>query len=468
MMNTVPINVVGQSDLSRSRQFSSQTCINLYPEINQSAKNNSSLMCWPGMKAFASSATYAEDRGMHVFRNQLYKISGPYLYKISSSGVYTNIGFIGGSGRATFADDGFVMAIVADGNVFSYDETTFQMLSDVDFETPNSVSFLNNQWIYDGNRGNFVVSSVSEPGVIDGLNYASAEAIGDDLIRTYCFNQVLYLFGEKSTESWYNSGAGNPPFDRIEGGLIQKGIAGVYCIANTDQFVYFLGDDMSVYQLTGYQVRSIMTASIAREIESYSTVSDCVFYALKLQGQDFIVMDFPSEDKTWCYSETTNFWFQLSSGVDGGKHLATSYAYCYGKHLVAVNEDVHEWDVETFTDLGAVQIKERIIAPIDASIANAPGRRLMMNRFELLMQVGVGVPSGQGSNPVVMLSLSPDGGESWGAEYQVGIGQGGRYQTRVEWYHLESFYTGVIKIRFSDPVFVGIFSAAIDIDLAGY
>ena len=84
------------------------------------------------------------------------------------------------------------------------------------------------------------------------------------------------------------------------------------------------------------------------------------------------------------------------------------------------------------------------------------------------VQVGVGVPSGQGSNPVVMLSLSPDGGESWGAEYQVGIGQGGRYQTRVEWYHLESFYTGVIKIRFSDPVFVGIFSAAIDIDLAGY
>jgi len=67
-----------------------------------------------------------------------------------------------------------------------------------------------------------------------------------------------------------------------------------------------------------------------------------------------------------------------------------------------------------------------------------------------------------------MLSLSTDGGETFGAEYHIPIGAGGQYQKRVEWYHMESFYSGVIRIRFSDPVFVGMYSAAIDLDLAGY
>lgn len=468
MMKTVAINVAGQADLSRSRQYTRQTCINLYPEINPNAKTPVAMMCWPGMKAFGTASSTEVDRGMYVFIGELYKVQGNSLYKIDIGGNYTTIGTIKGSGFTSFTDDGFQMTFVTGGYVYNWDGTTLTELTDVDLQTPNAVAFLNNQWIYDGNGGTFVVSNVGTPGTLDGLNYATAEAIGDDIIRPYAFNQVLYLFGERSIESWYNSGVGTPPFDRIEGGLIQKGIAGVHCISNTDQFVYFLGDDRSVYQLANYNVRTIMTASMAHEIESYATVSDAVFYTLRLEGNEFIVMDFPTAGKTWCYVENSQFWFQLSSGVNGGAHLATSYAYCYGKHLVGSQGNVYEWSLDTYTDLGDAQVKERILAPIDGSMFGAPGKRVMMNRFELIMQVGVGTATGQGSNPVVMFSLSPDGGETWGAEYQVSIGQGGRYQTRVEWYHIESFYSGVIKIRFSDPVFIGMFSAAIDVDLAGY
>lgn len=468
MMQTVPINIAGPADLSRARQYTRQTCINLYPSVDPVARTPVAMMCWPGLKTFSTSGSADADRGVYVFKNELYKISGNTLYKVNSVGGLTTIGTVGGSGYTTWTDDGFQMTFVTGGLVYNYDGTTLTQLTDPDLQTPNAVAFLNNQWIYDGDGGTFVVSNVGAPGTIDGLNYASAEALGDDIIRPYAFNQVLYLMGEKSIESWYNSGVGSPPFDRIEGGLIQKGIAGVHCVTNTDQFVYFLGDDRSVYQLANYSVRPVTTEAMAREFEGYATVSDCVFYNLKLEGQDFIVMDFPTAGKTWCYSETANFWFQLSSGVDEGRHLATSYAYCYGKHLVGSTGYVYEWSLTTYDDLGNPQVKERILAPIHGEMMQAPGKRLMMNRFELIMQTGVGTATGQGSNPVVMFSLSPDGGESWGAEYQVSIGQGGRYQTRVEWYHIESFYAGVIRIRFTDPVFVGMFSGAIDIDLAGY
>lgn len=468
MMQTVPINVAGMADLSRSRQYTRQTCINLYPEIDPNARSPVAMMCWPGLKAFGTTSSTEVDRGMYVFQGELYKVQGNTLYKIDVGGNYTTIGTIAGSGYTTWTDDGFQMTFVTGGLVYNWDGTTLTQLTDVDLQTPNAVAFLNNQWIYDGDGGTFVVSNVGAPGTIEGLNYASAEALGDDIIRPYAFNQILYLMGEKSIESWYNSGVGSPPFDRIEGGLIQKGIAGVHCVTNTDTYVYFLGDDRAVYQLANYSVNPIITPAMANEFEGYATVSDCVFYPVRLQGQEFIVMDFPTAGKTWCYSETASFWFQLSSGTSGGRHLATSYAYCYGKHLAGSEGNVYEWSLTTYDDLGAAQVKERTLAPIHGGMMNMPGKRLMMNRFELIMQVGVGTATGQGSNPVVMFSLSPDGGETWGAEYQVSIGQGGRYQTRVEWYHIESFYSGVIRVRFTDPVFVGMFAGAIDIDASGY
>lgn len=504
MMRDVQVPVVGESATSRSRQFSPQSTVNLYPEATPGSRSNVALMCWPGVigKAYSpygANFTDGINRGVYVFKNELYEVRDEGLYKITNTGGTlgyqgatsygnpTRIGQIYGTGRCVFADDGVTMVIVADQRVYQYDGTTFSEIIDPNLDDPNAVAFINNQWIYDGLDGGFIVSNVGTPGTFNPLNYATAEALGDDLIRPYAFNQMLYLFGEKSTETWYNSGVGNPPFDRIEGGIIAKGIAGVYCICNTDQFLYFLGDDRNVYQLISSQIRPVSSAALAHDIENYATVSDCFMFNLKLEGQDFIVMTFPSEDVTWCYSETTNFWFQLTSGSQGGRYIPNSYAFCYGKHLVGVTEipitngsdltkySICELDINTFTDVAnnyyitnGTQIKERIISPINGDLLQEPGKRVMMNKMNLIMQTGVGIPTGQGSAPVVMLSLSTDGGETWTEEYQVSIGAGGAYQTRVEWYHLASFYDGTVKIRFSDPVFVSIERAVLTIDSAGY
>lgn len=509
MMKEVPINILGEWNTSRSRQYSPQVTLNLYPEVTTAARTNGALMCWPGMKGAAyspyGSGAYSgyfpvgQNRGLHVFKNELYEVRDQGLYKITdtagvlgyagatSYGNPTRIGEVFGTGRCVFADDGVIMVIVADGRVYEYDGTTFAEIVDPNLDQPNAVAFINNQWIYDGLDGGFIVSDVGDPASLDPLNYATAEALGDDLIRPYAFNQLLYLFGEKSIEVWYNSGVGNPPFDRVEGGIIAKGIAGIYCICNTDQFLYFLGDDRNVYQLISSQIRPVNTAPIAHAIENYGTVSDAFMFNLKLEGQDFIVLSFPTENVTWCYSETTNFWFQITSGSQGGRHLANSYAFCYGKHLIGITEvpmtsstdftklSICELDINTYTDVAneyyitnGTQIKERVIAPINGDLIGAPGNRVMMNKLHLIMQTGVGIETGQGSAPVVMLSLSTDGGETWTSEYQVGVGAGGNYQRKVEWWNLASFYDGTIKIRFSDPVFVSIERAIITIDSAGY
>ena len=87
----------------------------------------------------------------------------------------------------------------------------------------------------------------------------------------------------------------------------------------------------------------------------------------------------------------------------------------------------------------------------------APGitdehKRHPIDQIELLMDVGVGLQSGQGSDPQAMLSVSDDGGITYGNELWAGMGRIGQYRTRVFWQQLGANPDAVIKVRWSDPV----------------
>lgn len=78
----------------------------------------------------------------------------------------------------------------------------------------------------------------------------------------------------------------------------------------------------------------------------------------------------------------------------------------------------------------------------------------------------MGTASGQGSDPVVMLSMSNDGGRTFGDESWGSLGVAGDFIRKVEWFGLGSFYDAVFRVRISDPVLCTIMSAAADLDVA--
>ena len=229
----VLLPAIGQSYEHPDIPLSAQSTKNWFPEINQESQTVLSLQPYPGTKTFSSKAGI--DRGMTVWGNQLYKVTDKALYSVNTVGVQTSIGTIDGVGRCTFPASATILVIVTSGFVYQYDGNTLSEITDVDLEIPNYAAYLNNQWIYQGSRARFCVSEAGQPANINGLNYASAESEGDDLVRPYVFNQILYLFGEKNTEAWYNSGQGRPPFDRVDGGIIQKGLGAADSLDNNDQ-----------------------------------------------------------------------------------------------------------------------------------------------------------------------------------------------------------------------------------------
>jgi len=460
---TIPVEFIGGSYQHRSRSLSSQVTMNLIPEFMASGKTRGALTSWPGSKSF--SAGSGIDRGMHVFAGSLYKVSGTTLEKIGSNGTRTVIGTVDGSSPCIFADDGFTMRIATGSKDYQLVGAAFSQITDPDLNPGNSVAYINQQMVNDSFKGQFQVSDVGVPGSIAANNFATAESSPDNTIRVYTFNERLYLFGDRdSTETWWNSGTGNPPFDRVQGGTMNVGISSPYSVASTTEFVYFLGFDNSVYRFSATQPELITPPVIAAVFQRFNTTTDARSYVVNIEGMSFYVINFPSEGQTWAYNEDANLWFQLSSGASEDNYLGTSYAEAYGKKYIASNGNILELDCDVFTDNGDTVIRERVSSPITSQT----GGRIEMSSFTLVMETGVGLITGQGVNPKIMFQASYDGGKSFSDEDWVDIGRMGAGRVKVEWYNMASAYEIMIKVRVSDPVFISFHSASIMIREAGF
>ncbi len=91
-------------------------------------------------------------------------------------------------------------------------------------------------------------------------------------------------------------------------------------------------------------------------------------------------------------------------------------------------------------------------------------RRMFIGRLEFLIQQGVGYGAGQGMDPQVMVSISRDGGHSFGPEFLLSVGKVGEYLHRSYRNAPNGYYrNGAIKISTSDPNFVAWLGASADI-----
>jgi len=463
--NRLPVDVVGEYYVSRSLPLSAQSTINLYPEGNPSGRASTALQNWLGAKGWLTAS--GADRGFAKYKNVLYQVSGEDLYLVDDLRVRTSVGTVPGTARCEFANDGTFLIIVTEGKAYQFDGTTLSEITDPDLETPDSVAVLNNQVIYDGDEGRWVVASPADPDNIPAINYAIAESQGDDLIRVHTFNQTLYLMGSDSIETWFNSGTGSPPFTRIEGGILEsKGLLALHSVAKTTNYTYFMDSDQIVSRVSGYQAEEITSPALAHEF-SKLVCSDAIGMSMVVEGQQFYVISFPTSNKTFAFSETFSTWVQLSYGTTGGRHLMNAYMFIYGKHLISDyrNGNIYELDADTFTDNGEVQVRERVTPPINGISLGMPGAVFTMEYFEVFIETGVGTVSGQGVAPAIMFSTSTDGGrtfDSSGVGY-IGMGEGGDYLIRVRYDCLIEFQELLIKIRVTDPAFISIHGAFISV-----
>lgn len=462
------INLTGGTDKHKSSFVSNQVTRNFWPQLidDSIVKNGYVLESFVGQVLFGTAPGIG--RGAIYFNGLLYRVCGNIFYSVDSLGVHTALGSVPGTEKCILDGIGDDVIFTADRRVFVFNTVTlvFSENTDPNLESPDALTVLNNQVIYDGEGGRFGVSNVGDPFTINGLNYATAESKADALIRPFAFNEFVYMFGVSTIEQWWNSGIGNPPFDRVQGGINEIGLASLHGIARTPDRLYFVGSDRRVYELRGSVAIPISDDSLVRQFESYSTIRDAIAWNMTLRNKNFLVITLPTANKTWILPEGGQ-WFEWSSGVNGERNKANSYVKAYDKHLVEdfQNGNLYLLDFDIYTENNEPIARQRDSACISGSLFGAPGKKITMNQLVLEVQSGVGTISGQGKDPVIMMSYSDDSGKTFSTERWGKIGKMGQFKNRVVFNSLGSFYERIIRLRATDPVYFNIRNAGAQIEV---
>lgn len=95
---------------------------------------------------------------------------------------------------------------------------------------------------------------------------------------------------------------------------------------------------------------------------------------------------------------------------------------------------------------------------------NNEKKRVIINRFELDAQVGTGRTNPPGDDPKAFVQWSFDGGRTWGNPQEVGFGQIGDYTRRMQVYRQGSGRDPVCRVFGSDPSFVALVDAYLDVE----
>ena len=467
VFQTVPYNFTGGTYQSRSRSVSSQLTLNMYQHYNELGKDPYVLYSFPGQK-YVSEVTGSVDRNKYNMNEVLYSVVDNKLYSTDSAGFSIALGIVTGSGRCIFAGDGDNLVIVCDRvYVYTVSNGIFQENTNVNLVNVLSVTILKSQFIYTTEDLSFI-SSPNDPFTVSGLNAIGAESSPDKLVRDYAFNQTLYRFGVRTTEPWYFSGVGSPPIDVIEGQQFSVGLAATNSVANTDKALYWLGDDKAIYRVSGNIEERISDDGISNAIELMSKIDDAYGYTFTLQGLDFYFIAFPSENKSFILNEQLgkNGWGTLSSTNYDSIYSGTSSISIYGKTYIGAGGKLFTLELDEYTQDSDTMLRQRIGLPItrkNMGQSGIKGRAVMLSRIEFVIEQGIGLITGQGENPRMLLELSTDGGRSYAHSQWVRLGRMGEHTLNVQ---ADMMIVGdeiVPKITLSDPVPLTISSVLIDI-----
>lgn len=463
------IGLIGPSNQERMLPFDAQRSINLYPVADDSkgGKENYALYGTPGLLAFATIPD-APIRGVFASaKGRAFAVAGVGLYEIDSAGTVTLRGTLTSNESICTITENVTQLGICDGTtlwILTYSTNAFAQVTDSDFPGASSVTFQDQLFIVNKpSTAEVYISAVGNGLSWASLDFQTAESSPDNLVRVFSAFGQIWCFGETTTEVWYNSGDTTYPFTRVEGAKIQIGCAAKHSVLDMDNRLFWIGNDKDgkgiVYAAQGYTAVRISTHAVELAIRAATNISAIRAYSYQEDGHLFYALTGGGMATTWVYDAATNLWHERAYLEPDGSlsaHLAVAHMYIFGKHLVADKESgvIYEMSNSYYSDNGNEIFRQRTFTHL-----HDENKRFVVRELQVDFEAGLGLTTGQGSNPVAILETSNDGGKTWSSEYSVSIGAIGLYKARAVWRRLGLFDLFTARITVTDPIRVAICGA---------
>lgn len=453
--------------------FDVQRCINMYPMASESgtSKSAGALASCPGYVSYATAGGGPIRAAKTVASGRAFVVSGAALYELNTDGTTTNRGsLLTYTNRCSMAENGTQLMIVDGmyGYIFNMDTNAFTQIVDADFPVADVVTFQDGYFIVNVHgTPYFALSDLYDGMTWDILDRSIAATNPDNIVSLINDNGNLWLFGDRSVEVFQDTGNGLFPFELIPGAVIQTGCAAPFTVQAFDNTIAWLGIDEYgrgiVWRANGYSAQRLSTQSIEATIAQCADLSESYSYVYHEQGHVFYVLQLKGVNTTLVYDGATNMWhertFKDTETNTIQQHRGGAHLFFNQKNLICdrLTGDIYHQSLSFYDHNGTEMHRERI-----SPHAHQEKQNIAFSSFELDVETGRGLSSGQGSDPQIMMQYSDDGGHTWSNERWVTTGAMGAYKTRVRWSRCGSARDRVWKVRYTEPTFFQINEAYIN------
>jgi hypothetical protein len=327
-------------------------CLNMYPEQIPSEDGRSyELKQIGGLSLFVDLG--AAVRGWlaltDLFNGDIFAVAGTNVFRINSAGVATNIGTVPATGNVTIDATRIELGICVAPNLYTTDGATVTQVTDIDLPTNlTSVTAINQRFLVSTSADQYHWSELLAGGTWAALDFATAEAMPDNLIRVYSDGDRVHAFGGQSTEvigAVTNPTSSSNAFSRLGGAVIRLGLAGIHAVATDieSKAVAFVANTRVIYATNGYQAQPISTPYIDGLMRDATAtqMAGIRLYAYSEGGHSFLIVNIPDvgtfgfEKKLGKYHQRQTFGFTNWRG--------NMYVRAFGKHYVADEGDTKIW-----------------------------------------------------------------------------------------------------------------------------
>jgi hypothetical protein len=303
---------------------------------------------------------------------------------------------------------------------------------------------------------------------LDSLSFASSEGSPDKVLALEILNRYLYIFNEKTTEVYANTGNADFPFERIGGGFLEVGTLAANSVKKVGPSICFLGRSEEgqgmVFKIDGLSPQRISTHAIEQAISTYANPQNASAWGYQRDGHTYYVLNF--DEATWVYDLSTGLWHERAYNNANvlERHRVQHHAFdsIRGLHICGDYESNKVYLLKEGHFLDDTSPMVRLRRTPHYSSEN---KRLFCSRLFVDMKVAVGLSgTGVGSNPQAYLSWSDDGGYTWKGNLAAAMGRLGELSKRVIWRRLGSSRDRIFEVKVSDPVDVVLIDAQIEFE----
>ncbi|GEM17979.1 hypothetical protein [Gluconobacter oxydans] len=299
----------------------------------------------------------------------------------------------------------------------------------------------------------------------DSLYVASDATSLGTIVGLEVLGQYIWLFSRSQVEFWYDSGASDFPFQRVQGVTVEAGCISPYSIAripttaNTPNgAMMWLGQDRSglarVYLGQQTSAVPVSTFPVDGALQAMGDLSGAVASVYQQDGHVFYVLTVPGKSSSWVFDVSAGLWHERCALDADGNEVQIRplfWIQAYGKVWACDRDNgaIYQVTPNALDDAGTPIKRQRAFPHLLTA-----GTRGIHRKFMLDMQ--------QAANVTVNVDWSDDRGVTFGDPRPLALGTTGNFWPTL--WRLGMARDRVYRLTWTAPGITALMGAFIDID----